>query len=456
MRKNYWVYLIILVLVQISSVTAYTLIAERDKTREADFSIVMTDRLYDAVESELSGPINLSKAMADGAFLKLFCAQEEELTEAQAEERVRSYLAPIKESGDYDSAFFISDQTKRYYCAHGIDRMINPGGNRRDIWYSAFLAQNTAYDLDVDTDAAHDDQNTIFVNARCLDEEGNVLGVTGVGVRLSRLQNIFREYEEDYKIKINLVDKSGLVQADVDTINVEASYVSDGELKPAAGTVYTQRGLGGYVITKYIRELDWFLVVQCEGYLTTTDRFFIGFLLWSAVAITALAGAAHWLFVSRRQTVTLGPADESEYDELTGLPNGNYFRKMFGKGDFHTMRYKTMAVLNLDGFTATRENGEAESVLLFLVDKMKELMGESGEIFRWDQDEFTLLMEWSPEFSYELLRKLCAQIEQDGRSSISAGVTEIHLSDSVEKNYYRAKQGCYLVKEVGGNGVKRI
>ena len=59
------------------------------------------------------------------------------------------------------------------------------------------------------------------------------------------------------------------------------------------------------------------------------------------------------------------------------------------------------------------------------------------------------------EEAFEVCRTFCHEVEADGRVTISIGLTEVRLSDTIKKNYYRAAQGCYLVKEMGGNGVKR-
>jgi len=37
---------------------------------------------------------------------------------------------------------------------------------------------------------------------------------------------------------------------------------------------------------------------------------------------------------------------------------------------------------------------------------------------------------------------------------VSVGLVEIRPEDTTKTNYYRAVQRCYLVKEMGGNGVK--
>ena len=56
---------------------------------------------------------------------------------------------------------------------------------------------------------------------------------------------------------------------------------------------------------------------------------------------------------------------------------------------------------------------------------------------------------------YDKVVEWCKKIEEDGRVTISLGVTEIRLAESIKKNYHRACQACYIVKEMGGNGVKR-
>lgn len=146
----------------------------------------------------------------------------------------------------------------------------------------------------------------------------------------------------------------------------------------------------------------------------------------------------------------------SPIDELTGLPNRNYFKEAYGEQSvFNTMRYKTIAVFDIDGFKEANDTLDGDDVLRSVADCARRTIGEQGEVFRWGGDEFMVLMEWSMEFAYEICREFCKEVEKGGRVTVSVGVTEVKLSDTIKKNYYRAVQGCYLVKEMGGNGVKR-
>ena len=162
------------------------------------------------------------------------------------------------------------------------------------------------------------------------------------------------------------------------------------------------------------------------------------------------------LGLSKRPESTGEVSTAAQFDELTGLPNRNYFKEAYGEQSFfNTMRYRTIAVFDIDSFKEANDTMDGDEILRFVTKCAKRVIGEQGEIFRWGGDEFTVLMEWSLDFAYEICREFCKEVEKDGRVTISIGVTEVRISDTIKRNYYRAVQGCYLVKEMGGNGVKR-
>ena len=144
-------------------------------------------------------------------------------------------------------------------------------------------------------------------------------------------------------------------------------------------------------------------------------------------------------------------------DELTGLPNRFYFKENFGEhGLFNTVRYKSVAVFDVDGFIQAQDTMNGDEIILMVIGVAKKVLGEKSQIFRWGEDKFTVLMEWSMEFAVELCKEFCKEVLNEGRVTISIGITEVRLNDEIKKHYYRAMQGCYLVKEMGGNGVKTI
>ena len=147
----------------------------------------------------------------------------------------------------------------------------------------------------------------------------------------------------------------------------------------------------------------------------------------------------------------------AQTDELTGFHNRLYFQENYGdSGLFMTMRYKSVAVIDVDHFIETCGQQERDIVMKRIAVQIKDRLGEKCEFFRWGENSFVALMEWSLEFGTQICHELCRMVEQDGIVTISVGITDVRLTETIKKHYHRAMQGCYIVKEMGGNGVKRI
>lgn len=262
------------------SIFSVTMLA-RENTKELD--TMLTYRIYDSIASNLNEPITVSKTMACDGFVRDFLRNEKNMDMKEAEATMKRYLSGIKSGLDYNTAFLISDGTKRYYTYEGFNKVIDPGKNEHDVWYRLFLEQNVDYDLDVDSDEMNKNVWTIFVNTRIVDENGNVLGVCGVGVQMTDLQDMFREEEKAYNVKINLVDKNGLVQVDTEDINIENAWL-DGNVLSHEGKEdyqYQTTNKNEFAVTKYVEYLGWYLVVRSKPTAINTE--YINILIFNIV-----------------------------------------------------------------------------------------------------------------------------------------------------------------------------
>ena len=178
----------------------------RENTREID--TMLTYRIYDAISSRLNEPIIVAKTMACDGFLADFLRNENNLGQEEAVDIMQAYLDKLKNGLGYDSAFLVSDKSMRYYTYKGLNKIVNPKDDSHDIWYPLFIEKNKPYDLDVDSDEINNGNWTVFVNARIEDSDGNLLGVCGVGVKMSNLQEMFLSSEKEYGVKINLSTQS--------------------------------------------------------------------------------------------------------------------------------------------------------------------------------------------------------------------------------------------------------
>ncbi len=247
----------------------FTYVSMRSLTNMAqentkEINKMLTYRIYEEISSKLNEPITAAKTMSCDNFLIKQLKEERNIHEGNAVWTMQNYLANLRESLKYDSAFIVSEATHRYYTDIGLHKIIDPETDVHDAWYLSFTAMNVPYDLDVDVDELKHSDWTVFVNARIEAEDGTLLGVCGVGLSMKDIQALFAEIEAEYKVKVNLVDKDGLVQVDVDDVNLENAYIDTNMPEPDDDSEYVQLSEDGRSIsvTKFIDQLGWYLVVR--------------------------------------------------------------------------------------------------------------------------------------------------------------------------------------------------
>ncbi len=261
----------------------------RENTKELD--TMLTYRIYDSISGTLNEPIIVARTMACDELLSDFLKNEQEMDEDEAIDVMQSYLSGVKSGLDYDSAFLVSEGTHRYYTYDGLNKIVDPVNDDHDIWYSIFVDKNKPYDLDVDSDEVNRGVWTVFVNARIEDEEGNLLGVCGVGVQMTDLQELFLECEKEYNVKINLVDSNGLVQVDTEDINIENAWL-DTDVLNAENTEeysYQMTGNNEFAVSKYVEYLGWYLVVRSAP--TSISKEFFNIILLNVVLFLLVMGS---------------------------------------------------------------------------------------------------------------------------------------------------------------------
>ena len=258
------------------SIYSLTMLA-RENTKEID--TMLTYRIYDSISSSLNEPITVAQTMACDDFLADFLKNEDGMERDEAVAVMQRYLNSLKGGLGYNSAFLVSERSRRYYTYEGFNKIVDPEHDEHDIWYSLFVEKGKPYDLDVDSDEVNQGQWTVFVNARITDESGALLGVCGVGVQMTNLQELFRTCEKEYGVKINLVDRNGLVQVDTEDINIENAWL-DQEVLSREETdeyIYQTTGNNEFTVTKYVEYLGWYLVVRSAP--TSINRDFVNVIL---------------------------------------------------------------------------------------------------------------------------------------------------------------------------------
>lgn len=275
-KTNVFVCCIILVGFAITSVISYQSnrgIFRRDVEQVSNLT---SQGIFYQIESIFTKPLNISLTMANDSLLKNFLSEEEQRQDDAAFlEDMRAYLLAYKEKYDYDSVFLVSTQTSRYYHFNGIDRMITPD-NPENVWYYAFLEDAADYSLNIDNDEAANNEVTIFINCKIKGQDGNVMGVVGVGFRVDYLQALLKEYEGTYDVEALLVDGQGTIEISTDRTGYQAANLFDAcgyaqfkeqilsNQDSAEAFWYSSGKDNGYLVAQYVPNLDWHLIIDYD------------------------------------------------------------------------------------------------------------------------------------------------------------------------------------------------
>ncbi len=433
----------------LSTVFSFFLMEHPDE-KDREFSLMLAGRVNDVVTDEILRPLLVSRTMSNDNLLADWLLHEEEHPLGENVLEMQNYLSRLKEEFGYTSAFLISEKSHCYYTYRGFNKIINPLNDPHDKWYPTFLKKNIAFELNADTDQVNGNHWTIFINCRITAPDGTLLGVCGVGVIMDHLRQIMEEYEKQYGVKINLVDSNGLVQMAVDYSDIQRIYLNNIELNKSDDNYSVRQSMRKYRISKYLKELGWYLVVQTGGHASASK--FIPLFILNIISAIILIVLYYLIIYLKEKNGSEKNSDPNPLDEVTDLPNRIYFTEAYGEnGIFNTTRYKCFIVFDIDHFSAEQKKRPDLPLIKLTADIAKRHFDMSGLLLRWRSDTFVVLSEKEIGASMDLCRNFCSQVLEELGITISAGLAQIVLTDSIKKNYYAAMQGCYAAKFAGGN-----
>jgi len=428
---------------------------------------LISTNILSEINRELIKPIYVSLTMANDQFLKdwIIEGNEDDL------EKIISYLKGIKDKYDYDSVFYVSNMTKNYYHYDKILKKINRN-DPHDIWFYDFLEKNPEYDIDIDTDQAAEDQLTFFVNCSVKDDDGNLLGITGIGVKMVGIRQILFDYRKELNVEVFLIDSQGMVQIHDNEDYIENHNIFDD--KNIAGIRedlsheknklkifeldhdYTQE----YLTSQYIEELDLYLLVKKD---TNVLREMIRSQIISKTIIFFLVLISIILINSQILNYFYNKLTKlASTDTLTDL----YNRKMFDQ-------YLVAAIRNAE------RNNDIFTLVLFDIDNLKPINDKYGHVVgdeaikatadyirgfirkndilaRWGGDEFALIFRCDicnakkiikREIKTRTIEPLLVKYNVD----TSIGLTEYKPGDSIKSIFKRADDALYNAKKEGKN-----
>jgi diguanylate cyclase (GGDEF)-like protein len=435
---------------------------------------LISNNILSEIQNDLMTPVQVSSLMANDTFLKDWALNGERDVSL-----IEKYLAEIKNKYGFFTAFFISDQTGRYYYYDGILKTISPG-DEHDDWYYAFKAMDVPVDLDVDTDEASAGTLTIFINHRLNDYEGDFLGVTGVGLKLEHVGEILKNYEDKYDRTVYFVDPTGLIQAHPEKgriANVRMDQIE--RYKPYFEKILSDRsGLATYefergrrktlVAVRYFPDFNWFLVVeQDQSYGLGGIRGVLFTNLSVGLLATAVIIGIVVLVVNYFQT-------RLEYmattDELTRSYNRRQFMELLGGELGRTHRYGrqlSLLLIDVDHFKSVNDrfgHSAGDRVLADLARTIQGALRSSDVLGRLGGEEFgVILPETGPDEAGLVAERIRTAVESREtatragavRATVSIGVAAaVEGGMDAEELLHQSDMAMYRAKAEGRNRVE--
>lgn len=435
------------------------------KERSLPLSI---DNIYTEVQKNLIEPTLVSSMMANDTFLKDWLLHEEKEVD-----KITKYLETIKNKYNMFTTFLVSEKTGNYYTYAGFLEKIEKESSNNS-WYYKFKAIQEPYEINLDFNKFMGDSLIMFVNYKIFDDEYHYLGATGIGIKISYINDMLKHFRVKYKFKVYFVDKSGKVVLSESNNELKSlseleglkAYKDDILVENSNVIEYMENNRHYVLNTKYIKELNLHLIVeaQVENFTAEVEKTFYLNLIVS-LGVTALIIVIILVMIKEynRKLEKL-----AAFDSLTKLPNRRNFNQYFEKALRLFMRDKTarsVVFFDIDNFKLINDNyGHlvGDTVLKRISTILKMQIRSSDTVSRWGGEEFLILLNDSKlEDSIEIAEKIRISFENDielhdlikGGVTASFGVTTFKPDDTIEKIVARADKALYEAKRNGKNMV---
>ncbi len=437
-----------------------------------------SNNIYSEIQQDLIRPIFISSLMANDTFLKDWAIEGE--TDIS---RITRYLTEIRDRYGFFSAFFVSEKTGNYYHFNGILKKISESDSH-DVWYYRFRNLDEKYDLDVDTDEASNGMLTIFINHRLNDYGGNLLGVTGVGLKLETVADSLKKYGQKYNKNIYLVDSAGVIQVHEDGKLVENKRITDIDgMKKIAGDIlksknaadtsgnfheFDRNGDHILLLVRYIPEFNWFLMVEHDetGSMTAIrQNLATNIMIGSIITILVILMILFTVNLFQKDLEIMAVTDK-----LTGACNRREFDRQFELAVYTFRREKrhfSVILYDIDRFKKINDTlGHlyGDRILVNISNITRTCIRKTDVFVRWGGDEFIILTYSDKAGAMNMAERIRECItttsfseyaesmpEEELEISISCGVAEFHENDTIDSITKRADKALYEAKANGRN-----
>ena len=398
-------FIIMLLSMSVSIIACVNVIHQVTKDNSEIQSRTIAQMVSAKIENEFIKPLTVSQTISQDIDIRTYIDGESKQDAERVVDDMKNRLLSIGDEFDYKMVFVVSDKTRAYYTYNGISKFLDVDNDPHDIWYKDYLDSGKRYVVNVDTDEDNNWSLSVFINYGILDRNGDVLGACGVGVDMNELVDMIAGFEDEYNIKVNLVNRDGLIQVDTDGSAIETSYLDNSYFGKVSGDDFYYQVSGDCCyITKYLESFDWYIVIRDDNPVKIdANRIILPIVLIFIAGVLIMATS--FVIISMREKKAKDAYNRryevSIKDELTGLYNRRGFETdcELIKKDKNLAEY-VLVMMDLNGLKAANDNigHEAGDELIIGAAKcMSNAFSGLGKAYRVGGDEFVTLLKGTRE-----------------------------------------------------------
>lgn len=427
------------------------------------------DNIYSEIQTHIIKPNLISSMMAHDTFVKDWLLNEEENNI-----KIKRYLQMVKNKYNMFVAFLVSEKTNNYYTQDGFLETLDKN-NPNNQWYFRFKNTQTDQEINLDYNQELDNSLIMFINHKIIDEEYQLIGATGIGLKISYVNEMLKHFRQNYKFTVYFVDENGKVILSERKINNLKNLNDIKELatlkeeiisKKTKVIEYSKDDMDYLLKTKYVPELDLYLIVEAkiDDFMKTEyNTFYINLLISLLVTVIITFVIIYSIKGFNRRLEYF-----ANNDSLTNLLNRRSFNsnlKTFDKLSKRTGNPISLLFLDIDDFKQVNDNlGHkiGDDVLKRVSSILRENLRETDIKSRWGGEEFIVaLINTDHKEAFEIAQKIKEKLQNDltlinltnKPITASFGVTQIQKEEKLDLAIVRVDNAMYEAKKSGKNKV---
>jgi len=459
--------LLVILSISISAINYFIALHSTQKQLQERSLPLTVDNIYTEIQKHIIEPNLVSSMMAHDTFLKDWLINEEDTVA-----KIVRYLETIKNRYHMFTTFLVSEKTKNYYTSKGLIEQIKED-NPQNKWYFNFKEFQNSHEINLDFNNNIDSSLIMFINYKIFDDESHMIGATGIGLKISYINDMLKRFRQKFLFNVYFINKNGKVVLSERGINNLKNIDDDSKLAKFKDELISKedqvlqyvRDDESYLIkTKYIPELDLHLIVEAKISNFTQklkQTFYLN--LFISLLVTIIVTLII-IYIIRSYNVKLEHL--ANYDTLTNLPN----RRTFNERLEHFFLLKkrqniplSILLIDIDNFKSindTQGHLIGDKVLQRISKVLKNNIRKTDIIARWGGEEFTIvLINANADESKIMAEKLRKSLEVDSvlyslakhEVTGSFGLSEVQKNDTISSLLQRVDDALYKAKASGKN-----